>query len=175
MALLTVILRLVFRSLRISLIREHSPREQQRNNSRQGLYISGWPGLAVVARYRAANGSDHGTSSTPEQRAETYLSRVVALTGATRMGSSYVLNVGEVRFHVRDGNVKRIPHGSHPTWARWETCFHPAQQDMPQDELIATVLLQLKNNPWIFDRWAMNRELPFKADGQIFNRPKCPK
>jgi hypothetical protein len=36
-----------------------------------------------------------------EERAEIYLRRIVALTGATQMGEGYVLNVGKTRFHVR--------------------------------------------------------------------------
>jgi hypothetical protein len=42
---------------------------------------------------------------------------------------------------------------------------------MAAEEQIATVLLQLKNNPWLFDSWAVKRELAFKADGQMFDRP----
>jgi hypothetical protein len=43
---------------------------------------------------------------------------------------------------------------------------------MAEAEQIATVLLQLKNNPWLFDSWASKHELAFKADGQMFNRPQ---
>jgi hypothetical protein len=160
--LLTIIVwRLAFASLHRPFVRETAAPENQHNNIvEQGL------------RILAGNDSDGGSCNAGERPAETYLRRIVALTGATQRGSSYILNVGKARFHVRDRNVKRIPDGADPTWARWETCFHPAHQDMAAEEQIATVLLQLKSNPWLFDSWAVKRELAFKADGQMFNRPK---
>jgi hypothetical protein len=171
--LTVVVLRLVFAGPRRSLVRETAAPEQQHNSIlEQGLHTLGRAGQAVIAGNHFESGSDPRNSNAVEERAEAYLRRIVALTGATQMGSSYVLNVGKARFHVRDRNVKRIPHGADPTWARWETCFHPAHQDMPEEEQIATVLLQLKNNPWLFDSWAIKREMAFKADGQMFNRPK---
>ena len=155
---LTIIVwRLVFTSLHGPLVREAAAPEQILE---QGLHVLD------------KNDSDGGNCNAGEQPAETYLHRIVALTGATQRGSSYILNVGKTRFHVRDRNVKRIPDGADPTWARWETCFHPAHQDMAAEEQIATVLLQLKSNPWLFDSWAVKRELAFKANGQMFNRPK---
>jgi hypothetical protein len=98
--------------------------------------------------------------------------RIVALTGAKQIDNSYVLDVGKARFEVRDGNVKRIPDGADPRWARWETCFHSAHQDMPKAEQIATVLLLLKSNPLLFESWNTNREMAFRADGQMFDHPK---
>jgi hypothetical protein len=155
---LTIIVwRLVFTSLHGPLVREAAAPEQILE---QGLHILG------------KNDSDGGNCNAGEQPAETYLHRIVALTGATQRGSSYILNVGKTRFHVRDRNVKRMPDGADPTGARWETCFHPAHQDMAAEEQIATVLLQLKSNPWLFESWAVKRELAFKANGQMFNRPK---
>jgi hypothetical protein len=41
---------------------------------------------------------------------------------------------------------------------------------MPKAEQIATALLQLKNNPALFDGWAAQNCLAFKADGQVFTR-----
>jgi hypothetical protein len=41
---------------------------------------------------------------------------------------------------------------------------------MPREEEIATVLLQLANNPALFDKWAVQNGLAFKADGQLFTR-----
>ena len=171
---LTVIVwRLVPTGLHRSLDRETAAPVQQPNNFlERGLHILGRAGLAVIAGNHFENGSDRGNSNAGEERAETYLRRIVALTGATQMGSSYVLNVGNARFHVRDRNVRRIPEGADPTWARSETCFHPAYQAMSEAEQIATVLLQLKNNPGLFDSWAIKRELAFKADGQLFNCPQ---
>jgi hypothetical protein len=40
---------------------------------------------------------------------------------------------------------------------------------MPKAEQIATALLQLKNNPALFDGWAA-RNGAFKPDGQLFTR-----
>jgi hypothetical protein len=152
---------LVFTSLRRLLVRgAGAPEPQHFNILQQGLHIIG------------QNDSDDGNCNAGEQAAETYLRRIVALTGATQRGSSYILNVGKTRFHVTDRNVKRIPDGADPTWGRWETCFHPAHQDMTAEEQIATVLLQLKSNPWLFESWAVKPELAFKSDGLMFNRPK---
>jgi hypothetical protein len=158
---------------RLLFTRETATPGQQRNNIlEQGLHIVGRAGLALVADSHIESRSNHGGSNAGEQPAETYLRRVVALTGARQMDNSYVLDVGKARFHVRDGYVKRIPDGADPRWSRWETCFHSAHQDMAKAEQIATVLLQLKSNPWLFDSWNTKRELAFKADGQMFNRPK---
>ena len=55
-----------------------------------------------------------------------------------------------------------------PTTECEGTCFYPSQQDMPAAEKIATALLQLKNNPALFDKWAV-RSGGFKADGELFN------
>jgi hypothetical protein len=41
---------------------------------------------------------------------------------------------------------------------------------MPKAEEIATALLQLANNPALFDKWAVRNGLAFKADGQVFSR-----
>jgi hypothetical protein len=163
---------LLFTSLHRSLVRETAAPEEGNNNIwEQCLHILGRAGLAVVADSHIENGSDGGNSKAGEERAETYLRRILALTGATQMGSSYILNVGKARFEVRDRNVRRIPDGADPGWAPWETCVHPAHQDMAAEEQIATVLLQLKNNPRLFDSWAIKRERAFKADGQMFNCP----
>jgi hypothetical protein len=162
---------LLFTSLHRSLVRETGAPEEQHNNLlEQGLHILRRAGLEVFADSHIENSSDRGSSNVGEERAETYLRRIVALTGATQMGSSYVLNLDKARFEVRDRNVRRIPDGADPRWAPWETCFHPANQDMAKAEQIATVLLQLKNNPTLFDSWAIKHELAFKADGQMFNR-----
>jgi hypothetical protein len=156
-----VVWRLVFISLHRPLFREAAAPEQQHNNL---LHL----GLNILGR----NESDGGNCNAGEHAAETYLHRIVALTGATQWGSSYILNVGKMRFHVRDRSVKRIPEGEDPTWGPWETCFHPAHQDMAAEEQIATVLLQLKSNPWLFESWAVKHELAFKADGRMFKRSK---
>jgi hypothetical protein len=164
---------LLFTSLYRSLVRETAAPEEGNNNIwEQCLHILGRAGLAVVADSHIENSSDRGSSNAGEQPAGTYLRRIVALTGAKQIDNSYVLDVGKARFQVGDGNVKRISDGADPRWARWETCFHPAHQGMPKAEKIATVLLLLKSNAWLFDSWNTKRELAFKADGQMFNRPK---
>jgi len=43
---------------------------------------------------------------------------------------------------------------------------------MPKAEEIATALLQLTNNPALFDKWAVQNGLAFKADGQVFSRAR---
>jgi hypothetical protein len=47
-----------------------------------------------------------------------------------------------------------------------ETCFYPAHEEMPKEEQIATALLQLKNNPTLFDGWAAHNGA-IKADGHF--------
>ena len=104
----------------------------------------------------------------PEDRAEAYLRRIVALTGATRVGRFYILDVGYTRFEVYDSYVCRTPSVTEPTATPGETCFYPPHH-MPTAEKIATALLQLKNNPGLFDRWAGQSGV-FKADGQLFSQ-----
>jgi len=41
---------------------------------------------------------------------------------------------------------------------------------MPKAEEIATALLQLANNPMLFDKWAVKNGLPIKTDGEAFTR-----
>jgi len=41
---------------------------------------------------------------------------------------------------------------------------------MPKAEKIATALLQLSSNPALFDKWALNNGVAFKADGHMFER-----
>jgi hypothetical protein len=60
-----------------------------------------------------------------------------------------------------------------PKCAYEETCFYPAQKEMPKAEQIATALLQLTNNPALFDKWVFQSGVAFKADGQVFNRAQC--
>jgi hypothetical protein len=102
-------------------------------------------------------------------RAESYLRRIVALTGATRVGSYYVLDVGKTRFEVHDSYVCQAPRAINPTATPRGTCFYLPDRHMPTEEKIATALLQLKNNPRLFDRWADQRGV-FKADGELFSQ-----
>jgi hypothetical protein len=99
--------------------------------------------------------------------AKRYLGRIAALTGASQMEDAYVLDVGKMRFHVRHRYVRRLRDTTDPECAFEETCFYPVHKGMPKAEEIATALLQLTNNPGLFDRWAA-RSGAFKADGQAF-------
>ena len=125
---------------------------------------------AVVAGNRFENSSDDLDALDPKDRAKRYLRRIVALTGATQMGNSYVLDVGKMRFQVSHRYVRRIRDVTDPGCAYEETCFYPVHKGMPKAEEIATALLQLTNNPALFDKWAVQNGLAIKADGQVFTR-----
>ena len=122
----------------------------------------------VIAENGFDTGSDEVCLSDEGSRAKTYLRRIVALTGARRMGSRYILHVGKTIFHARDRYVWRLPNSTNSQSGYNETCFYSAQKGMPREEEIATVLLQLKNNPALFDKWVIRNGLAFKADGQVF-------
>jgi len=124
--------------------------------------------VAVIPDYHFESGSDGVHPITPKDCAKTYLLRIVALTGATQMGNGYDINVGTTRFHVRDRYATRMRDVTDPKCAYEETCFYSADKSMPKAEQIATALLQLKNNPALFDRWAAQTGA-FKADGQAFS------
>lgn len=116
--------------------------------------------------------SGEGCLSDGSSRGKTYLRRIVSLTGAKRMGNRYILNVGKTIFHVRDRYVWRLPDSANPECGYDETCFYSVQKDIPREEEIATVLLQLKNNPALFDKWVRQNGVAFKADGQVFPHAK---
>ena len=73
----------------------------------------------------------------------------------------------QLRFHVGDRYVRRLRDTTDPECAFEETCFYPVHKGMPKAEEIATALLQLTNNPGLFDRWAAQNGA-FEADGQAF-------
>jgi hypothetical protein len=104
------------------------------------------------------------TKCTPTQRAAEYLKRVAALTGAEQVrGDSYWLTAGRRNFLV-DYNFVRVisPHGK-------STCFSvAADPDMPSAEVVASALLQLKNNPRLFKKWRKQPGSTFKANGKMF-------
>src|SRR5262245_26530563 len=143
--------------------------QQQRHNDllEEGLHIAGLGGVAVMADHRFENGSDGLHFLDRKDRAKTYLRRVAALTGATQTGNAYVLDVGKMRFHVRDRYVSRLRDMTDPGCALEESCFYLSHKGMPKAEGIATALLQLRNNPALFDRWAAQNGAS-KADGQPF-------
>jgi len=124
----------------------------------------------VIAENGFDMGSDEVCLSDEGSRAKTYLRRIVALTGARRMGSRYILTVGKTVFHVRDRYVWRLPDSTNSECGYNETCFYSVHKGVPREEEIATVLLVLKNNPGLFDKWVFRNGLAFKADGQVFAR-----
>jgi hypothetical protein len=102
-------------------------------------------------------------------QAQSYLLRIVVLTNATEVCDGYLLNVGTNTFHVSDRYVTRLRGGKDAESRHEETCFFVPSQGMPSAEQIATALLMLKNDPSLFDKWAVKDGESFKADGQIFN------
>ena len=145
-------------------------RPRQNGPLEQGLCILDPVGLTLVAG-ELENRADGADAIDRKYRAQRYLHRIVALTGATQIGGGYTLHVGPTRFQVRDGYVRRVQDVTNPKCAYEETCFYPAHKEMPKAEQIATALLQLKNNPALFDAWAA-RNGAFKADGQVFTRAR---
>ncbi len=167
-----IVWRIVFAGLhRRPLVRAVAPQQQRRNNLlEQGLHILELAGVAVIPDNCFENRSDAVHPITPKHRAKTYLRRIVALTGATQIDDAYVLDVGKMRFHVRDRYVGRLRDLTDPECTYEETCFYPVHKGMPKAEEIATALLQLTNNPALFDKWAVQNGLAIKADGQVFTR-----
>ena len=104
-----------------------------------------------------------------ESRSNTYLRRIVALVRATKGNNGYVLNVGSTRFEVRGRYVRRLRDANDPNCEYQETCFYSGLQGMPKEEQIASALLQLRNNPEVFDKWMLHRDIAFKADGELFS------
>src|SRR6267143_7235522 len=103
------------------------------------------------------------TECTPAQRATNYLKRIAALTGAKHVcGESYRLRAGRMHFLVDSKFVRVISPRTE------STCFSvAADPDMPSAEVVASALLQLKNNARLFEKW---REWPahtFKANGKM--------
>jgi hypothetical protein len=102
--------------------------------------------------------------STPAQRAAEYLKRVAALTGAEHVrGDSYRLSAGRRSFLVDYKFVRVISRRGK------STCFSVATDpDMPSAEVVASALLQLKNNPRLFKKWRKQPGYTFKANGKMF-------
>jgi hypothetical protein len=151
------------------LVRAIAPQQQRHHNVlEEAFHISDPEGVAVIAGDRFENSSDGLDPLDRKDRAKTYLRRIVALTSATHMGNRYVLDVGTTRFYVRDRYVGRMRDVTDPKCAYEETCFYSAHEEMPKSEHIAAALLQLTNNPALFDKWAAQSGA-FKADGQAFS------
>jgi hypothetical protein len=162
---------LVFTALRRPLARRIAKRNQPHNSfSEQHLDRIDRDGAVVIQDNRFENTSNGVHAVKREDRAKTYLRRIVALTGATQMDNSYVLDVGTTQFRVRDGYVGRLRDTTDPNCIYRETCFYSAHRGMPKAEQIAAALLQLKNNPALFDKWVAQSGLMFKADGTTVQR-----
>jgi hypothetical protein len=157
--------RFVFAGLRRrSLVRAIATRRQRHSNVLdEGLHILELGGVPAIA-----GGLDRLDRM---DRAKTYLRRIAALTGATPTGDAYVLDVGKMRFCVRDRYISRQRDITDPGCALEETCFYPVHKGMPKAEEIATALLQLASNPVLFDKWAAQNGA-FKADGEAFSAGK---
>ena len=104
------------------------------------------------------------TKCAPARRATKYLKRIAALTGAEQVcGESYWLRAGRRNFLVDCEFVRVISHDGK------STCFSvAADPDMPSAEVVASALLQLKNNPRLFKKWRKQRGYTFKANGKVF-------
>ena len=165
--------RFVFAGLRCRpWVRAIAPQQQRHNNVllEEGLDISDPAGVAVIAGNRFENSSDDLDPFDRKDRAKRYLRRIVAITGATQMDDAYIVDVGKMQFRVGYRYVGRLRDVTDPECAYEETCFYPMHKGMPKAEEIATALLQLANNPALFDKWAVRNGLAFKADGQVFSR-----
>ena len=164
-----VVWRFVFvRQHRRPLVRAITLRQQRHSNlSAEVLHISELGGVAVIAEGPLENSPDDLDHLDRKDRAKRYLQRIAALTGARQADDAYVLDVGKMRFHVGHRYVKRLRDTTDPECAYEETCFYPVHKGMPKAEEIATALLQLANNPALFDSWAAQSGA-FKADGQAF-------
>ncbi len=163
--------RFVFAGLRCRpWVRAIAPQQQRHNNVllEEGLDISDPAGVAVIAGNRFENSSDDLDPFDRKDRAKRYLRRIVAITGATQMDDAYIVDVGKMQFRVGYRYVGRLRDVTDPECAYEETCFYPMHKGMPKAEEIATALLQLANNPALFDKWAVQNGLAFKADGQVF-------
>jgi hypothetical protein len=164
--LVLVVWRFVFTGPhRRPLVRAIAPRQQRHGNLlADGLRVAELGGAAVIADGPLQNSAD---DLDRKDRAKRYLQRIAALTGARQADDAYVLDVGKMRFHVSHRYVKRLRDTTDPECAYEETCFYPVHKGMPKAEEIATALLQLTNNPGLFDCWAAQSGA-FKADGQAF-------
>jgi len=102
---------------------------------------------------------------TAAKRAEEYLKRVAALTGAVQIRDGYWLRAGRRNFLVDYKFIRVISHRGE------STCFSvAADSDMQHAEVVASALLQLRNNPGLFEKWRELQGYTFKADGQMFGR-----
>ena len=157
-----IVWRLAFAGLQRRPLMREMAASQRRNNNFLDLEA-----VVAIAGRPFLNNSHGENLFERKDRTKTYLHRIVALTGATQTGNSYILDVGTTRFHVRARYVGRLRDVSDPKCAYEETCFCLAYKDIPKAEQIASALLELRNNPALFDRWAA-QDGAYKANGQGF-------
>ena len=107
------------------------------------------------------------TKLAPAQRAAKYLRRIARLTGAKQVhGDSYRLKAGRRHFVVDSKFVRLISRRAE------STCFSVVTNpDMPSAEAVASALLQLNNNPGLFEKWRRLQGYRFKANGTMFREP----
>lgn len=175
--LIGVIVLLRWRLLNGGLRRRDLPRagviQGQANRGRSyGFHAFGQESFSLFGGRRVNHDSAVATRISKEQRAEAFLQRILALTGAKKVDGSYVLNVGNMQFQLRDRFIRRLQDPNDPKSPYEETCFYLVHNGMPKVEEIATALLHLSNNPALFDKWALQNGVAFKADGKVFDR--CP-
>src|SRR5438067_4683890 len=148
-----------------------TPRRQANPAFSYGLRGSS-PGSLSLFGDNPLNNGVRVAQLTKEQRAEAFLQRILALTGARRANGAYVLNVGKVQFQLRDRFIRRLQNPDDPKSPYEETCFYLVHNGMQKVEEIATALLHLSNNPGLFDKLALQNDVAFKADVKVFDR--CP-
>jgi hypothetical protein len=167
-----VVSRFVFAGMhRRLLVRAIAPRQQRHSNFlAEVFHISETGGVAAIVDRPLENSAHDLDRLDRKEYTKEYLRRIAALTGTTRVDDAYVLDVGKIRFHVGHRYVRRLRDAANPECAYEETCFYPVHKGMPKAEEIATALLQLTNNPGLFESWAAQSGA-FKADGQAF-RPQ---
>src|SRR5215472_1786307 len=160
--LVLIVCKFVFADLqRRPSVRDTADWQQRENNLLNHFRV------AVIAGDRFENGSQGVDAFERKDRAKTYLRHIVALTGSRQTDNDYVLDVGTARFYVRDRWVTRLRQVRDPKCEYEETCFCLPYKIMPKAERIATALLQLRNNPALFDWWAAQIGA-VKAAGQVF-------
>src|SRR5712671_7904285 len=104
------------------------------------------------------------SKDTPRRQAAKYLERIVALTGARQeYDGSYRLTAGGRDF-VLDSRFVSVMSSRDKS-----TCFYIAtSREIPSAEIIASALLELKNNPRLFKKWRKRHGCAFKANGKMF-------
>jgi hypothetical protein len=98
-----IVWRFAFAALQRRQVGQEMAARQQREIKRLCRF-----GVAVIAEGRFENCLHSVGPFTGKDRATTYLRRIVALTGATQTGGTFVLDVATTRFYVCDRHVRRL-------------------------------------------------------------------